>query len=92
MPFEGRGERGPFCRGAHEPDRVQTVFSAPRSRLIAGVNSPPAAGTRLLVAIGYATARVEPEPGTDPEPDPEPEPGNGARTGARHAREQIEGM
>lgn len=28
--------------------------------------------SRLLVAIGYATARVGPEP--DPEPDPEPEP------------------
>ena len=30
--------------------------------------------SRLLVAIGYATARVEPEPEPDPEPDPEPEP------------------
>jgi hypothetical protein len=49
--------------------------------------------SRLLVAIGYATARVEPEPEPDPEPDPEPEPVQRRTYRRRDMRaEQIEGM
>lgn len=45
--------------------------------------------SRLLVAIGYATARVGPEP----EPDPEPEPVQRRTYRRRDMRaEQIEGM
>lgn len=45
--------------------------------------------SRVLVAIGYATARVEP----DPEPDPEPEPVQRRTYRRRDMRaEKIEGM
>ena len=45
--------------------------------------------SRVLVAIGYATVRVEPEP----EPDPEPEPVQRRTYRRRDMRaEQIEGM
>ncbi len=47
--------------------------------------------SRVLVAIGYATARVGPEP--DPEPDPEPEPVQRRTYRRRDMRaEQIEGV
>lgn len=49
--------------------------------------------SRLLVAIGYATARVEPEPEPDPEPDPEPEPVQRRTYRRRDMRaEQIESV